>query len=376
MTLDQIKNHLQYAVPEELYQIKKGQVVLFTPKDGIDQRTALNVFSLFRYFRHLDKDNNIKMIFVPTDNELLIGAIAGRSPFEIDVPRVFIGTWDTVAGFAAGYFNEEIDEIIEKQPRMSLPNPLSITKDLPVIVTINPANCPIKEPDNEPSHFSCPFMDGGSDGLGMLLAKPEPGSSTERKLILKEENKLEKILRECAVLGIELDIDKVRKKVEDDLNKKVDYKLRLDIQFKEKNHWPTKCTVCDIYVAEGEEYKLDLTAIEKAVYLSFLLFENGITVLDAYDNVREITKKIYVPLPEKNEKDSGGITDDSNMTYDAYIGTLRGILSDIRAAVAEKVSNPIIAQEFCIEGFKKSPYGIERTTAELREQIRREFHLD
>ena len=66
----------------------------------------------------------------------------------------------------------------------------------------------------------------------------------------------------------------------------------------------------------------------------------------------------------------GGILDDKNATYDAYMNTLRGYFSTIREAVADKVSDPLIAQEFSIEGFKNEPYGIERSTKEIRKQIK------
>lgn len=375
MTLDRIKKQLEYAVPEELYQIKKGQVVLFTPKDGIDQRTILYISRLFQYFRHLEKDNNIKMIFVPTDNELLIGAIAGRSPFETDTPRVFVGTWDTVAGFAAGYFNEEIDEIIEQAPRFPIPG-LSITKDLPAIVTINPANRPTKKQNNEPSHFYCPFMEENSgNSLGFRLVKPEPGSLTEKKLIKKEEAKLKELWRECIALGIKLEIDKITKEVEDELEQddRTNYQLIIKTKFNKMT-----CESCDIYVGEGEEYKINLTPIEKAVYITFLLYDNGIKVRQALlPEARNITKTIYskMPIDEMNEK-MEGILNPGDSTREQQAKTLRSNITYINKAIKQIIPDPLIAQEFCIVTMTNetdSPYAVERTTAEIQEKIRKEF---
>ena len=82
-----------------------------------------------------------------------------------------------------------------------------------------------------------------------------------------------------------------------------------------------------------------------------------------------------MPDYEKTRKWGEGIMDDENATYDAYMNTLRSYFSTIREAVADKVSDPLIAQEFSIEGFKNAPYGIERSTKEIRKQIKEVFKL-
>lgn len=131
-------------------------------------------------------------------------------------------------------------------------------------------------------------------------------------------------------------------------------------------------------MADGEDCKLELTSIETVVYLSFLLYKDGVRVLDAFDELRQVTQHIYLRLPgsEKTRKLEGGILDDKNATYDAYMNTLRGYFTTIREAVADKVLDPLIAQEFSIEGFKNAPYGIERSTKEIRKQIKEVFQLN
>ena len=375
MDISKIKSTLKLAVPQELYDIVPGQVVYFVSKDGLEQWELNILAGLLRYFRQLHKDNDIKLSIVPTDNELLIGTFAGRNPEEIDIPyKVVVSTWDTAAGFASQYFGEDIKEIVDREVKVSIASHIKITTDLPAIVEIDPENRPSPARSIEEQIESS--YDSGFD-MGLKIAKPEKGSLAEKKLIAKEEKKLEKILRECAVLGIELDIDRIKEKVANDLKKSVDYKLIIKKQRNNLRNRTIEYNTYDIYVAEGEEYKLDLTGIHKAVYLAYLLYKDGLRVEDTFGEFREITKKIYghLPFADKNEKLTGGIRDAEGTTFDAYTKTLRGYFTNIRDAISDKVSDPLVAQDFAIEGFKGAPFGIAKTTPEIIAQIKEDFWL-
>lgn len=375
MDITRIKNTLQLAAPQELYDIAPGQVAYFVSKDGLCQLELNILAALLRYFRQLHKDNDIKLSIVPTDNELLIGTFAGRNPEEIDIPyKVVVSTWDTAAGFASQYFGENINEIVEREVKVSILSHIKITTDLPAIVEIDPENRPSPKQSIEEQVESS--YDSGFD-MGLKIAKPEKGSLAEKKLIAKEEKKLEKILRECAVLDIELDIDRIKEKVANDLKKTVDYKLIIKKQRNNLRNRTIEYNTYDIYVAEGEEYKLDLTGIHKAVYLAYLLYKDGLRVEDTFGEFREITKKIYghLPFADKNEKLTGGIRDAEGTTFDAYTKTLRGYFTNIRDAISDKVSDPLVAQDFAIEGFKGAPFGIAKTTPEIIAQIKEDFWL-
>lgn len=376
MDITRIKSTLQLAAPQELYDIAPGQVAYFVSKDGLNQFELNTLADLMRYFRRLYRDNEIKINIVSTDNELLIGTFAGRNPKEIDIPyKVVVSTWDTAAGFASQYFGEDIKEIVERIPKGPSISRIKISAtDFPAIVEIDPENRPSPKQSIEEQVESS--YDSGFD-MGLKIAKPEKGSLAEKKLIAKEEKKLEKILRECAVLDIELDIDRIKEKVANDLKKTVDYKLIIKKQRNNLRNRTIEYNTYDIYVAEGEEYKLDLTGILKAVYLTYLLYKDGLRVEDTFGEFREITKKIYghLPFADKNEKEAGGVRDDEGTTYDSYIKTLRGYFTNIRDAVADKVADPLVAQDFAIEGFKGAPFGIAKTTPEIITQIKEDFWL-
>lgn len=376
MDISKIRSTLQFAAPKELYDIAPGQVAYFVSKDGLNQFELNTLAELMRYFRRLHKDNDIKLSIISTDNELLIGTFAGRNPEQMDIPyKVVVSTWDTAAGFASQYFGEDVQTIVDRVPRVSIASHINISTDLPAIVEIDPKDKPLQLPSIEQHRESS--YDSGVD-MELKIAKPEKGSLAEKKLIAKEEKKLEKILRECAVLGIELDIDRIKEKVANDLKKTIDYKLIIKKQRNSLRTRTIEYNTYDIYVAEGEEYKLDLTGIHKAVYLTYLLYKDGLRVEDTYGEFREITKKIYghLPFADKNEKETGGIRDEEGTTYEAYTRTLRGYLSDIKNAIDDKVADPFIAQDFAIGGFEKgAPFGIAKTTPEIIAQIKEDFWL-
>ena len=375
MDTNLIKNQLQYSIPEELFSIDPGQIVFFVPSDGRISMEELSTLEDFFYcLRAAFRIDSFKVSLVPTSNQLLIATIAGRNPQEIDTPyKVFVGAWDSIPGIVSQYFGEDVEKIVGA---LRTPKWRRIKTDSPAIVTINPANRSAQKQHKDIDQSVDSSYQSGYD-MELKIAKPEPGSKAEKALKTRMERKLEKVLRDCAILDIELDVDRIKQKVINSLKSTIEYKLALNIKTIKEDSL-SFCTVCDIYVAEGEEYKLDLTAGEKAVYLTFMLYEDGIRIKDtAESSFRSITQKIYNQLPDDNkcEKTAGGILDTGDVIYEIYEKTLRGDISYIRAEIDDKIANPLIAQDFAIEGFKDKEFGISYSTPELRAQIKQAFDL-
>ena len=375
MDTNLIKNQLQYSIPEELFSIEPGQIVFFVPSDGRISMEELSTLEDFFYcLRAAFRIDSFEVSLVPTSNQLLIATIAGRNPQEIDTPyKVFVGAWDSIPGIVSQYFGEDVEKIVGE---LRTPKWRRIKTDSPAIVTIDPANRSAQKQHKDIDQSVDSSYQSGYD-MELKIAKPEPGSKAEKALKTRMERKLEKVLRDCAILDIELDVDRIKQKVINSLKSTIEYKLALNIKTIKEDSL-SFCTVCDIYVAEGEEYKLDLTAGEKAVYLTFMLYEDGIRIKEtAESSFRSITQKIYNQLPDDNkcEKTAGGILDTGDVIYDVYEKTLRSDISRIRAEIDDKIANPLIAQDFAIEGFKDKEFGISFSTPELRAQIKQAFDL-
>ena len=375
MDTNLIKNQLQYSIPEELFSIDPGQIVFFVPSDGRISMEELSTLEDFFYcLRAAFRIDSFEVSLVPTSNQLLIATIASRNPQEIDAPyKVFVGAWDSIPGIVSQYFGEDVEKIVGE---LRTPKWRRIKTDSPAIVTIDPANRSAQKQHKDIDQSVDSSYQSGYD-MELKIAKPEPGSKAEKALKTRMERKLEKVLRDCAILDIELDVDRIKQKVINSLKSTIEYKLALNIKTIKEDSL-SFCTVCDIYVAEGEEYKLDLTAGEKAVYLTFMLYEDGIRIKEtAESSFRSITQKIYNQLPDDNkcEKTAGGILDTGDVIYDVYEKTLRSDISRIRAEIDDKIANPLIAQDFAIEGFKDKEFGISYSTPELRAQIKQAFGL-
>jgi len=371
MDLNKLKYQLQGAVPAELYKIEPGQIVLFTPNDGVDANMSYPISKFLMFLNELDKDANARLNFIATDNQLLIGTLAGRNRLEIGIPyNVFIGTWDNITGIAALLLNKSVDEVCDSPISASVKRgfDFSATSELPIIISLDPRENPVVVDSimGEPEGFG---------GLEALTHKPEPGSKAEAKFIQKAEADIEKVLRNCALFDIDLDLNKIKDRISSTMNNDVDYHLSFNVKVDRERPLRQGFSVFDIYVADGEEYKLDLTAWHKAVYLTFLLYEDGIKILDTYTDFRETSRKIYLKLPiDKNKcnKDDGDM--DARL-FEGYISTMRTYLNAIRDEVSSKVANPKTAIEFAIEGYSGKPYRIVRSTPEIRAQIKEWFRL-
>lgn len=362
MDLTKIKSTLQFAIPEELYNIGPGQIAYFIPREGMDQRASIMLMGFFRYLRKLYKDNDVKLNIVPTDNELLIDSFAGRNPQETGTPYdIVVSTWDTLAGFASHYFGEEIEKVVDRVPDTGIVPHISISAtNLPAVVSINPKNRPAKK--------AAPIGEESPDDFGLELLPKRPQTQKEKdEKAASQEDKIKKILWECAYLGIDIDVNGIINMVETIKSQPAsDYQLSL------KMKW-TDADLIDCKVFVGKNKELNLTPIQKAVYLTFLTLENGLVIEDATPSFTQRIQRIYQSLPDTSQKEevNGGIL------YATYIQskTLRGYMSEIKDELSNLIPNGLVAIEFAIEGEKNGAFKVMRSTPEIREQIVSAFNL-
>lgn len=360
--------NIEHNIPAELYKIEPGQFVLFVSKEGFGQAATQKMNDLFVYLRSLDI-NDAKMNVVITDNEeYLIDRVACRSPKDVEDPyKIAIGSWSAIAGLISHYTGLSIEDVVAKDANNSLS--LSAT-ERPDVVSLDSSDCPVVE--------AAPVVYYSSDEdnyTELLTAKPKKDSKEEKKFIAQRVKTIEKVLRECAAFDIELNLDEIKKKVKEAQSIVRDYKLIIKTEYKKHSYMKNKLDLCEIYVADSDDCKLKLTSLQKAVYLSFLLYKDGVSLVDSYDNLRKVARVIYGCLPnsEKTRKDETFL-DDTNPLV-SYLDSLRSYTSNIRYAVADKVSDPLLAQKFSIEGLKDAPVKIEMSTPEIRKQIKETFGL-
>ena len=167
---------------------------------------------------------------------------------------------------------------------------------------------------------------------------------------------------------------------EEELNRK---KYRLDIQVKWKDvreykhpKWVIhkKMTDCDISIVDnqGNTYPIKMDTMTKAIYLTFLLFEDGIeyTQISDSDEFYELFRQIYKKLPRAK-----GTPRKFNLYDQADLDTFTNYTSKTRQAVLKVTNDTYAEEQFAIEGRRKDVYGIAGATAENRAFVRKEFKI-
>ena len=359
------QEHLVGDLPGELYDIKPNQIVYFVPLEGFGLEYLDSIredfFCLYQYFNELHK-NDIDIRIIPTDNEILIDSFAGRCAHSVGAPyNVVLGTKNTIAGFASQFFGEDIEKVINTPISTSIKRRFStFSTDLPAIAKIDPEERPIK--------ISAPISRESSNDYGMewLPTRPKTQKSKREKMA-KEEDKVKKILWECAYLGLDIDVNKIANEVETIKSQPTDcYQLSLKM-----SRLSDDFVDCKVFV--GKDKELNLQPIQKAVYLTFLTLENGVVIESATPAFTQRIRNIYKALPDTSQKeeDNGGIM------YATYIQskTLRGYMSEIKDEINRLIPNGLVAIEFAIEGEKDKAFKVMRTTPKIREQITSTFNI-
>lgn len=356
MDITKLRNQLQFAIPEELYDIEPGQMCFFIPLDGLNKSLSKTLSEIFRFCSFLRK-SDIRISIIPTDNELLLDYnIACRNSKEISSPyKVVIGPWETIVGLISEYYDIDWDRISAKLPSMGPRIRCSILPDRPVVVSIDPQNRPAKKSaDISGESF-------GSFGMEWLKKRPETAKEKAEK-VQQNEDKIRKILWECAYLGIDIDLKGLAEAVEASNSKAESYELSLKME-------PAKAGMIDCKIDLGENLELKLTPIQKAIYLTFLSLKDGLVIEEAKPDFTKRIQNIYRLLPNRSEKDDG-------ILHVLYIQpqTLRGVISEVNATIARLIPGGV-GLEFAIEGEKNNPYKVMRSTPEIRKQIITNFKL-
>ena len=173
----------------------------------------------------------------------------------------------------------------------------------------------------------------------------------------------------------DIDLNDLRTQIEQERTNIDKYKLRITLDKRSDN------IECRIYMSDSDEDELKLNAIQKTIYLMFIMHENGIIVDDIRPDAWKMAKKIYDQMYGRVEKVFED--EDSDELYTRgiskelfKISTIRGYISEIRDDIKKKTPFKSVIDSFAIEGYKNAPFKVKKATDELREQIRQAFGLD
>ena len=203
-------------------------------------------------------------------------------------------------------------------------------------------------------------------GMGMLTDKVPDKSKVVQKIA--------ELVSVSIANGYDIDIEDIKRKLNAEWDNRDKYQLRVVIEKHKDKNYSFDHLTCNIYVSDDAE-PLNLSAVEKAFYLAFIMMEEGVELKDINSGFIDTARQIYKQLPDKTLKEKGGLMDENFIWSDNLEATINSHRKYIRTAIQEQISNKQIVDEFAVEGYKNEPVFVKRATPELRAQIKDGFGL-
>ena len=183
--------------------------------------------------------------------------------------------------------------------------------------------------------------------------------------------------------GLGISLDEIIELYKEEEKNRKSYRLDIQVKWKKfKEFVPgrgmvqkKKMTACDLSLIDnlGNPYSFKLEAMAKAIYLTYLFFEDGIafTQISSSDEFYNIFKQIYRKLPRVKACPRQFKLEDKD-DWD----TFTNYISRIRKAILKVTNDTYAEEQFAVEGWRKDNYGIAGATDENRDVVRREFKIE
>ena len=335
----------------------------------------------------IDFDIHIEPIYDITTNPILWGRVIGRLENEIDndsadVFTVVVGSLREYNEFALIFSKAMLADrqnfALGDTRTIWIPNKQEDTTNLPIIGSCQDADKPEQ----------CPNLTQAGDSMGMLMApiKKKDDLSAEFRKVTSD------VMYANHFENYNIDADGIYQEIS--TAPLDDYEI--DIRVTLKSYWTPKSNELaervrrhrlgsvDIYLSKAEDAEpLHLQAVEKAIYLAVLLFEepDGL-VIEKLDFGKPSEKDfmtflgtidaIYNKLP--NKRSSGNPNAFSKGKISS--STFKVYKKNIRDEIEKQIKNTRLAEQFAIEGPKGGLNRIAKSTPEIREKIRTVFGLN
>lgn len=353
----------QNGLPQEITNIPFGQVFIVTnPEKGITHKTIKTVEFIHSVARKIGQKSHI-VNSIPVDSASLWDCIICKVKAEGRV-QVIVSNWDSLLEMLCVFWGLDYEEV-SKIPDI-IPGWHKTHKGVTIGGEEHPVRVHIK-----PVVGTKAEKDDYGVTLELVQAHSRQGTLGDIRSTFKDNFNYG--------LGISLD-DIIALYKEEELNRKT-YKLDIQVKWKQVREYKhpkwvihKKMTDCDISIVDnqGNAYPIKMDTMTKAIYLTFLLFEDGIeyTQISDSNEFYELFKQIYKKLPRAK-----GTPRKFNLDDKADLDTFTNYTSKTRQAVLNVTNDTYAEEQFAIEGRRKDTYGIAGATAENRAFVRKEFKI-
>lgn len=357
-----MNNEKNLSLPREIYNISDGQIIIVASNKSVDRADLRAANIIMRVCDRLQLSKP-QILFSYSDISDYQHKIFAKPLQASNTGCLWMYSVYHIKAFVEAYFNLSVEDIVKALYLKKS----TWTSRQPTLIHISEEDRrKVQERETEEIVRKIQDLEDGSADLSFsdlthsieFLSHKAPSKE-------KTIKDLEEILSNIISNDYDINIDEITKRLKAENKRSFKLWFDYDPEDKDKDKYFTKF---DIYVSETA--KLELTAIHKAVYLAFLLSENGEVLDDPSFVFFDELKAIYKQMPDTVKDWENGI-----VNKDFSTTTLNGYRAEIRNAIKQHISNKNIVDEFAIEGYKGKPFKIQRSTETLRNKIIKLFGL-
>lgn len=346
----------QKGLPKELASIPAGQIFILTnPHLGITSDNITHIQGIFSIAKSVNKRKDVIVNALPGEWSELMGCYVCKVGQE-----VLLADNDTLVEMLCEFWGLDYDEVCKtlKIAGRNSDGRKAITfggDTHPMRVAV-----PAKKPDDtkEEPDFGI--------SLGYIHTHTREGVLGDIRSTLKENFSY----------GLGVPLEQIIAIYNEELMNCKSYTLDIQIEWKEviKVVKPVKVMKsCEISLVDnaGTSYPIKLRAECKAIYLTFIMIEEGVYYSEVgEDKFFDIYKQIYSKMPR-----AIGTPKRYDLLDDDQLDIFTNYTSQIRRAIKAATNDPFCVEQFAVEGYKKDMYRVAGATDENRDFIRKEFGI-
>ena len=339
-----------------------GQIFILTnPQVGITSKTTHMMGFILSMARQYSKGHILHTL--PVDDPKLWDCFICKVKTE-DGDQILVSDKDSLVEMLCEFWGLDYDEVcktivIPKRNKTVT----SGGEKHPLRVSLKPVGKPVPEMERKDGTISLELLQDHS----------------REKTILD----IRSTFKDNFNFGLGITLEEVLAIYKEEQAHKKTYRLDIKVKWDEYREFvPGKGMVkkkkmksCDIRLIDnlGTPYLIKLEAMAKAIYLTYLFFEDGI----AYSQITyskefyNIFKQIYKKLPWSQ----GGYPDSFNLENKAELDTFTNYISKIRKEIQRVTNDTYAVEQFAVEGGRKDDYRIAGATDENRDVVRKEFRI-
>ena len=349
-------------IPQELTNIPFGQIFILTdPRQGITSTTNQKIGAVISIAGKLGQSHIVYAL--PVDAPELWDCFICKVKTE-DGIQILVSDKDSLIEMLCEFWGLDYEEVSKT---------LDIAKRYKGKVTLGGESHPVRV-SLKPVGESVPEMSRKEGTISLEFLQDH---SREKTLL-----DIRSTFKDNFNFGLGITLEEVLAIYKEEQALKKTYKLDIKVRWKKYEEFvpgkgmvkKKKMTACDIRLIDnlGTPYLIKLEAMAKAIYLTYLLFENGIAYSQITDSEEfyNIFKQIYMKLPW-----SQGCPDKFNLEERADLDTFTNYISKIRKAIQKATNDTYAVEQFAVEGWRKDDYRIAGATVENRDVVRKEFRI-